>query len=109
MVPRSSATTFSPAADSSFASMPPVQPRPTSTTSTSFSFLAIVRPLAHVRNADWIDREWLVAVLFDVLIVDGDHAGETDQLPAGFVLVAAVHRVREHAFHHGLVHRGEKH
>src|SRR3954470_4727883 len=107
MPPRSRATSFRPAADNSFASMPPVQPRSTSTTSTSLSFFAMVAS-AHVRNADGVGGERLVAELFDVLVVDSDDAGESEQLPACLVFVAAVHRVGEHAFHHHLIGLREK-
>ena len=41
-----------------------------------------------------------------ILAIDRDHAREADQFPARFVAVAAVDRVREHAFHHGLIDRG---
>src|SRR6267378_3374908 len=71
--PRSRATTFKPAALSSLASMPPVQPSPTMTTSTSFSLVVMSSSLsAHVRDADGVDRVFLVAVLLDVLVVDRD-------------------------------------
>src|SRR5713101_8570147 len=109
MPPRSRATTFSPAALSSLASIPPVQPRPTRTTSTSFSLVVMsFSPSAHVRDADRIDRVFLVAKLLDVLIVHRDHPGEADQLPARLVAVAAVDRVGEHALHDVLVQRGKK-
>ena len=42
--PRSNATTLRPASVSSLARMPPVQPRPTMTTSTSPSFVVMARP-----------------------------------------------------------------
>src|SRR6266545_3981120 len=107
MSPRSSATTFNPASASSFARMPPVQPRPTITTSTSLSFVAMYRPpSAHVRNADRIIGERLVLEFLDVLPMHRDRAWETDQPPAGLVAVAAMDRVGEHAFHHRLVHHG---
>src|SRR6516164_4754042 len=44
IAPRSSATTLSPASVNSFARMPPVQPSPTMTASTSFNFVAILPP-----------------------------------------------------------------
>src|SRR2546428_11414071 len=109
MPPRSRATTFSPAALSSLASIPPVQPSPTMTTSTSFSLVVMSFSLsAHVRDADGVDRVLLVAILLDVLIVHRDHAGEADQLPARLVAIAAVDRVGEHALHAVLVQRGEE-
>src|SRR5258705_11460248 len=94
MSPRSSATTLSPASVSSFARMPPVQPRPTITTSTSLSFVAMCRPpSAHVRNADRFIGERLVLELLDVLPMHRDRAREADQPPAGLVAVAAMDRV----------------
>src|SRR5215470_4670394 len=107
MSPRSSATTFRPASASSLARMPPVQPRPTITTSTSLSFVAMCRPpSAHVRNADRFIGERLVLEFLDVLAMDRDRARETDQPPAGLVAVAAMDRVGKHAFDHGLVDHG---
>src|SRR3954470_15928911 len=41
IAPRSSATTFSPASANSLLRIPPVQPRPTTTTSTSLSFVTM--------------------------------------------------------------------
>src|SRR5215470_2320561 len=107
MSPRSSATTFKPASVSSLAKMPPVQPRPTITTSTSLSLVAMCRPpSAHVRNADRFIGERLVLEFLDVLAVHRDRAREADQPPAGLVAVAAMDRIGEHALHHGLVHHG---
>src|SRR5258707_11492295 len=106
MVPRSSATTFNPASANSLARMPPVQPSPTMTASTSFIFVAMSSPSAHVRDADGIGGEFLVAKLLDVLPMHRDRAGEADQPPARLVAIAAVDRVREHAFHHRLVDGG---
>src|SRR5262245_12995168 len=107
--PRSRATTFSPASVNSFASMPPVQPKPTMTTSTSFILVAMSSSVsAHVRDAERIRDVFLVAKLLDVLIVHGDHSGEADDLPARLVAVTAIDRVGKHAFHHGLIHRGEE-
>src|SRR5215475_10481381 len=107
MSPRSSATTFKPASASSLARMPPVQPRPTITTSTSLSFVAMCRPpSAHVRNADRIIGERLVLEFFDVLPMHRDRTREADQLPSGLVAIAAMDRVGEHAFNHGLIGHG---
>src|SRR5689334_12288477 len=106
MAPRSSATTLSPAFVSSFERMPPVQPRPTTTTSTSLSLDTMAPSSAHVRDAERIGGERLVEIFCDILAVDLDHAREADQLPARLVAVAAVDRVREHAFHDGLIERG---
>src|SRR5437763_10978052 len=44
IAPRSSATTFSPACANSLLKIPPVQPSPTTTTSTSLSFVTMTRP-----------------------------------------------------------------
>src|SRR5215471_14032348 len=104
MPPRSSATTLRPASESSFARMPPVQPRPTITASTSLSFVTMSPSLCQVRDADRVVRKHLVAVFRDVLAVNRDRAREAEHLPARLVAVAAVDRVGEHAFHHGLVH-----
>src|ERR1700687_2384086 len=149
MSPRSRATTFSPASVNSFARMPPVQPSPTMTASTSFNlvtmssslepchlsvgvciFFALAHDpsgqargqtcpksratfrdhaLAHVRDAYGIVGEFLVAIFFDVLPMHRDRSGESDQPPARLVAVAAVDRVREHAFHYGLIQRGPEH
>src|ERR1700685_4036174 len=105
MPPRSSATTFRPACASSFAMMPPVQPSPTMTTSTSLSFFAMARPSTHIRDADRLVGERLVAILHDVLAMHRDGAREAEHLPARLVAVAAVDRVGEHAFLHGLIKR----
>src|SRR5262245_52355553 len=87
--------------------MPPVQPSPTMTASTSLSLVTMVRPpSAHVRDADWIVRERFVLEPLDVLPMDRDGAREADELPARFVAVAAVDRVGEHALHHSLIDRG---
>src|SRR5262249_3090200 len=109
MAPRSTAPPFSPASASSLPRMPPVQPRPTTTTSTSFSLVAMSPSLAHVRDADRLVREFLVTVLQNVLAMHRHRAGEADQLPAGLVAVAAVDRVREQALHHGLIDRAPEH
>src|SRR3954469_14108084 len=81
--------------------MPPVQPRPTTTTSTSFKRVAM--RLAQIRDAEDFGGVFFVAILLDVLAMHRDDAGESDHLPARFVAVAAVDRVGEHALHHGLV------
>src|SRR5215472_3222729 len=100
ITPRSSATTRSPASVNSFARMPPVQPSPTMTASTSFNFVAILPP--QLMSA-MLGREELVAIFLDVLAMHRDHPGETDQPPARLVAVAAVDRIREHPFHHRLI------
>src|SRR5262245_52970692 len=103
MPPRSSATTFNPAAESSFARIPPVQPSPTMTASTSLSLVAMAS--AHVLDGDGRHGIFLAAVFLDVLVVHRERAGEAQQLPAGLVAVAAVDRVGEHPLDHRLVHR----
>src|SRR5215469_2148806 len=105
MAPRSSATTLRPDSASSFARMPPVQPSPTMTTSTSLSLVAMVRSSAQVCDADRVVGKSFVAIFRDVLAVDRDRAGKSEHAPARLVAVAAVDRVGEHAFHHGLVDR----
>src|SRR5216683_6900543 len=87
--------------------MPPVQPRPTTTTSTSFSLVTmLLSPSAHVGNADGIGWKFLVPVFLYVLAMHRDGAGKADQFPPRLVAVAAVDRVGEHSFHHGLIERG---
>src|SRR3954452_13246637 len=94
-----------PASVSSLARMPPVQPNPTMTTSTSLSFVVMARPSTHVRDAKRLVRERLAAILLDVIAMDRDDAGEADDGPPRLVAVAAVDRVGIHAFDHGLIHR----
>src|SRR5262245_32006219 len=109
MPPRSSATTFKPASVNSFASMPPVQPKPTMTTSTSFILVTMASSVsAHVRDAERIGDVFFVAEFLNVLIMHGDHSGEADEFPARLVAVTAVDRIGEHAFHDGLIHGGEE-
>src|SRR5439155_26836014 len=110
IAPRSSATTLSPAWVNSFATMPPVQPSPTITASTSFNCVAILlAPSAHVRDADGLGGKGLVAIFLDVLAMHRDRARETDQPPARLVAVAAVDRIREHTFHHRFVDGAPEH
>src|SRR5579872_3015834 len=110
MAPRSSATTFNPASVSSLARMPPVQPRPTMTTSTSGSLVAMARaPSAHVRDAERLAGEWLVTVMRDVITMDRDDSGKADDCPSGLVAVAAIDRVGIHALDHGLIQRRPEH
>src|SRR3954466_8759085 len=108
IAPRSSATTLSPASASSLLRIPPVQPSPTTTTWTSLSFVTIVSPLAHVRDAERIGGKFLVLVFLDVLAMDSDRAGKADQLPARLVAISAIDRVGEHPLHHGLIEHGPK-
>src|SRR5258708_40309165 len=98
IAPRSSATTCIPASDSSFARMPPVQPSPTITTSTSFRRVAMVTS-REIEDAGRLDVVLFVAVRLDVLGVDRDGAGEADHLPRHLVTVAAVDRVRKEPLH----------
>src|ERR1700733_13189246 len=106
MLPRSSATTFMPASVSSLARMPPVQPRPTMTTSTSLSLVTMACPSTQIGDAERLARERLAAVVRNVIAVHRDGAGKTDDRPAGLVAVAAIDRIGIHAFDHGLVQRG---
>src|SRR5476649_2502061 len=89
--------------------MPPVQPSPTMTTSTSLSFVVMARPSTHISDADGLVRERFAAILLHVIAMHGDHSGETDQRPARFVAIAAVDRVGKHALHDGLIERAPKH
>src|SRR5580698_2429664 len=109
MPPRSSATTFIPASVSSLARMPPVQPSPTMTTSTSPSFVAMARSSTHVRDADGLVREWLAAVLRHMIAMHRDDAGKADDRPSCLVAVAAIDRIGIHAFDHSLIERGPEH
>src|SRR3954452_21221882 len=94
-----------PASVSSLARMPPVQPNPTMTTSTSLSFVVMARPSTHVRDAERLVRERLAAILLDVIAMHRDDAGKADDGPACLVAIAAIDRVGIHAFDHGLVQR----
>src|SRR3978361_1296192 len=85
--------------------MPPVQPNPTMTTSTSLSFVVMACPSTHVRDAERLVRERLAAILLDVIAMHRDDAGKSDDGPARLVAVAAVDRVGIHAFDHGLIKR----
>src|SRR5512147_2488212 len=96
--PRSSATTRIPASLSSFARMPPVHPRPTMTTSTSFKRVGIGTS-GEIEDASGLGVVFLVAIGLDVLGVDRNHAGEANHLPRGLVAIAAVHRVGEKPLH----------
>src|ERR1700693_2352017 len=89
--------------------MPPVQPSPTMTTSTSLSFVVMACPSTHIRDADGLVRERLAAILRHVVAMHRDDAGESDDGPAALVTVAAVDRIRIHAFDHGLVQRRPEH
>src|SRR5262249_54940536 len=109
IAPRSIATTLTPASVNSFATMPPVQPSPTMPSPTSCTFVVSLPASVHVRDADGVGREGLVAIFLDVLAMHRDYPGETDQPPARLVAVAAVDRIREHPFHHRLIEGGPEH
>src|SRR3569832_1294863 len=110
MAPRSSATTLRPASVSSLARMPPVQPNPTMTTSTSLSFVVMAAPLlAHVRDAEWLIGKRLAAILRDVVAMHGDDARKADDGPSRLVAVAAVNRIGIHALDYRLIKRGPEH
>src|SRR4051794_6248056 len=94
-----------PASVSSLARMPPVQPNPTMTTSTSLSFVVMARPSTHVRDAERFVRERLAAILLDMIAMHRDDSGKADDGPARLVAVAAVDRVGIHALDHRLIHR----
>src|SRR6476659_11178977 len=83
--------------------MPPVQPSPTMTASTSFNLVAMSSSSAHVGDADGIGWKFLVAILLDILPMHRNRAGKADQPPARLVAIAAVDRVGEHALHHRLI------
>src|SRR5471032_1063674 len=98
-----------PASVSSLARMPPVQPSPTMTTSTSLSFVAMARHSTHVRNADRLVGERLAAILLDMIAMHRDGAGKADDRPSGLVAVAAIDRIGIDAFDHGLIQRDPEH
>src|SRR5262249_58944869 len=106
IAPRSSATTLSPASVNSFARMPPVQPNPTMTASTSFNFVTILPPSAHVRDADGVGGEGLVAIFLHVLAMHRNHPRETDQPPAHFVADAPIDRIRKQPLQPSLITGG---
>src|SRR5882762_1430149 len=89
--------------------MPPVQPSPTMTTSTSLSFVVMARPSTHVRDAERLVRERLAAILLHMIAMHRDDAGKSDDGPARLVAVAAVDRVGIHALDHGLIQRHPEH
>src|SRR5262249_24485334 len=106
IAPSSSATTLRPASVNSLDRMPPVQPSPTMTTSTSFICVAIRPSLAQVRDADCTVWEWLSPEPCDVLAMHRDHARPADHFPPGLVAIAAIDRIGEHPLHHGLIDSG---
>src|SRR5580704_15393653 len=91
-----------PALASSAARIPPAAPTPTMTTSV-FSVAMASRPLGRglalrlqTHHGHALER---VLALHVGLREHGLRAREADELPAGEILVAAIDRVREHAFH----------
>src|SRR5436309_15239978 len=94
-----------PASVSSLARMPPVQPNPTMTTSTSLSFVVMARPSTHVRDAERLVRERLAAILLHVIAMHRDDAGKSDDGPARLVAVSAVDRDGIHALDQRLIQR----
>src|ERR1700721_2861368 len=89
--------------------MPPVQPSPTMTTSTSFSFVAMARPSTHVRDAERFARERLAAIFLDMVAMHRDDAGKADDRPSRLVAVAAIDRIGIDAPDPGLIERGPEH
>src|SRR5471032_2025272 len=95
--PRSRQTTVMPASENSLPRMPPVQPPPTSTTSTSlYVFMSALS--AQVGDADGLGPVRLVFKLDDVDLVGCVDAGIAEHFPAGLAPVAAIDRVGEHRF-----------
>src|ERR1700722_1066593 len=108
-VPRSSATTLSPALVSSRATMLLLQPAPTRTASTAFIVLAIdPSPSAEVRDRLRLDVDFLAAIGFRLGAVARRQAGIADHAPGHLVAIAAIDGVGEEAFHRRLVERLEK-
>src|SRR6266702_8826496 len=103
--PRSMATTFNPASVSCCARIEPVQPRPMITA----SFLGSTRAISasHPVDGNRPVRIGLV-VLVDMVAIVVARAGEADHLPARHILVAAIERIGEEAFHGVLQHQLEK-
>src|SRR3569833_2839417 len=100
--PRSSATTFSPASVICWARSDPVQPRPMITASRLGRSFAMALALLRIDG----DRPARVrhVVLVDMVAIVVARAGEADHFPARHVLVAAIQRVGEEAFHGVLQH-----
>src|ERR1700675_1456813 len=85
--------------------MPPVQPSPTMTTSTSLSFVVMACPSTHVRDADRLVRERLASIFLHVIAMHCNDAGKADDRPSRLVAVAAVDRIGIHPLDHGLIKR----
>src|SRR5205085_3847245 len=96
--PRSSPMTFIPALPSSAARIPPAAPIPTIMTSVFSVAMVSALPRQGLQADDRRARERLLA-----LHIGGREGGlcarEADEAPAREVLVAAIDRVGEHAFH----------
>src|SRR5258706_9777169 len=108
LAPRSRPTTESPALVSSRAMMLPVQPMPTSTASTCFSFLAMACPSAEIGDGLGFDADLLPAIGFGLVGPGRGQAGIADHAPGDLVAVAAIHRIGEEAFHGRLQHGFEE-
>src|SRR5258705_2642407 len=108
MPPRSSATTFMPASVSSLARMPPVQPSPTMTTSTSLSLVVMACPSTHICDAERLVRKRLAAKGFDMVAMHRDDSGKADDRPPRLVAVSAADWIGIKAFDHGLIQRGSE-
>src|SRR5579872_5851011 len=116
-LPRSRHTTLNPALASSIDMIEPTTPLPTTTTSTDFNFVLDISasPVAIARDDDVLRKAFRIdrhLTGLDVEHADGfgavrltagdqfavltaGHSGESEQLPAHFVAIAAVQRVGE--------------
>src|SRR6476646_520820 len=90
LAPRSRPTTESPALVSSRAMMLPVQPMPTSTASTCFSFLAMARPSAEIGDGLRFDADLLAPIGLGLGGPGRRQPGIADHLPRDLVAVAAI-------------------
>src|SRR5690606_31660244 len=110
---RSRITTRWPATASSLPIIEPVQPPPMMATSTGGSFSAMLVLLVGGVGLGHGDGDRLAgplhAMALDVIGEAGVGAGETHQLPAHHVAIAAVQRVREKTFDGGLQQGLEEH
>src|SRR5215831_15257577 len=107
--PRSSPTTESPALVSSRAMMLPVQPMPTMTASTAFSFLGAMTVLSRkIGDGLWFDGHLLAAQGFGFRAPGGGQPGITEHAPGDLVAIAAIHWIGEKAFHRRLQQRFEE-
>src|SRR6478736_2443388 len=97
LAPRSRPTTESPALVSSRAMMLPVQPMPTSTASTCFSFLAMVLPSAEIGDGLRFDADLLAPIGLGLGGPGRGQAGIADHAPGNLVAIAAIHGIGEEA------------